>query len=899
VLTPWRRAPLLLVRRPGVAAALAAAAFVAVLPAAAAPLFLSAAQNATLHRQVSTTCPSAVGVRISSLLALSPAPFLTPGSEVFRRRGEAAAAAAAPGLTTPVVSMISDANAEPVGRPSRAPNVRGLTLVGSNDYTGHLIAVEGPVGNGIWVPDQFAAAQGLRVGDQLRLSRRSQVAQRYEGLAEPTTYDVPVAAIYRDLRSLPDQPRWCSMRDLYRGRPGQEFTNEPVLPMALVDTGTFLAAGDAMQLRAIHAIEYALVDPGQPAPDAAALAARIGRMQTDLFTGENQDVLGTDFFNRTTFASGLDRMVRRADLVRSGLLPPVVPITAAGTAVGLAVVAAAAVFWVQRRRQELLVLSAHGVGARALGVKGVLEALPAVLVGGAAGWAAAWALVRWTGPSPILSADAVPRASVAAAATTLVALLLVGMVAAARCRGLADQPGTHTRHLGWGRLPWELLPLAAAPAAWVLLAEARTADVEGGVGDVAHIPARLLVVPILVIAGVVLLVGRLGARRLRRRGLARTPVRPAALLAWRRIVRDATTTAVLAGATAVPIAMAAYGAAVTDSIRTTADAEVRLLLGSDVVATLSQGAATATAPPAVPDLPTLAGRTTQVTRLNAQHLGDLTVDVLVVDPATFASGAYWDDRMPGPTLADAMGLLRPGPVPAVVASSTVATGDATLNLLGELVPVEVVSARLLPGEQAGYPLVLMHRDAVPAAARDGGRQLWVRGNPVDVQDTMVAAKVPLARLVTADDLQVGALHEPVTFTFQYLIALSVFTGLIAVVGLLLYLESRTATHRRAYVLLRRLGLRAGAHRRALLVELGGPVLLGLVVGLGLAAGLASGLAAYFDIESSQPPGAILVLPYPLAGVVAATALVVATGAALLAHRRISRANPAEVLRDVA
>jgi len=76
------------------------------------------------------------------------------------------------------------------------------------------------------------------------------------------------------------------------------------------------------------------------------------------------------------------------------------------------------------------------------------------------------------------------------------------------------------------------------------------------------------------------------------------------------------------------------------------------------------------------------------------------------------------------------------------------------------------------------------------------------------------------------------------------------------------------------------------------------VLIGLGIGIGLAAGLAYGLGDYFEIDKSMPPGTILVLPYAMTGLVTATALVVAIGAALLAHRRISRAKPAEVLRDV-
>jgi hypothetical protein len=87
------------------------------------------------------------------------------------------------------------------------------------------------------------------------------------------------------------------------------------------------------------------------------------------------------------------------------------------------------------------------------------------------------------------------------------------------------------------------------------MASARTVEgSDGGVGDVAHVPARLLVVPILAIGGGALLAGRAAATWLRARGLQGRPRRAAALLAWRRMVRDATATALLAGATAVPIA---------------------------------------------------------------------------------------------------------------------------------------------------------------------------------------------------------------------------------------------------------------------------------------------------------------------------------------------------------
>ena len=74
-----------------------------------------------------------------------------------------------------------------------------------------------------------------------------------------------------------------------------------------------------------------------------------------------------------------------------------------------------------------------------------------------------------------------------------------------------------------------------------------------------------------------------------------------------------------------------------------------------------------------------------------------------------------------------------------------------------------------------------------------------------------------------------------TYTFQYLIAVNVFAGLVVAAGLLLYVEARTPVYRRGYVLLRRLGLRRRAHLAALMLETGLPMGAGLLFGLLLAA----------------------------------------------------------------
>lgn len=920
-LTPWRRGPLLLASRPGVAVALFAAALVAALPTAAAPLFLSSAEHATLHRQINQTCDWQVGAQFTGEAA--PAiPFTfdpvlgaddVVGAQRYRQRHEAVAAHQVDGLTDPVSTGYADANAELIDRPLPYPDLRGLRLLARPDATEHVEVIAGPAGAGLWLPHEHAQRQGIEVGDELTLTSRSPEPGVWEltgpGRVAPAPEPVtlPVAAIYRDLRTTPTTGYWCGVEHAYAGTPAQRADPDAViLPTALIDTDTLLSVGERTQLVLTQVVELAVADPRLTAPAAATIASDIETLRTAMFTG-HPELFPAGSADDTEFSSSLDRFQRRAELVRTGLLPPVLPITAAGTLVGLAVAAAAAVFWVQRRRRELAVLAAHGVGTGALGLKAAVEALPAVVAGTAAGWAAAWLLVTGVGPSPVLAPGTLPAAGATAAGVGLVASLLIGGLAANRARGLTDtRPVTH-RVGWWRRLPWELALVAAAPVAWLLLAGAEVTDPgAGGVGSVAHVPARLLVTPILAVTGGSIFGARLAARWLHRRGPRRTPAGPARLLAWRRAARTAAATATLAAATAVPVAMAAFGATATDSIRTTADAELQYSLGSDTVLSYPRPFERELddLPPPPPVPAALADRSTEVLRLNQQQLDGLIVDVLAVDPDSFPTGAFWDDRIPGDSLRDATARLTAGSPATIVASRRITPGPATLHIRHEQVPVEVAATRPLPGAQAAYPMVLVHRDLVGQALSERTQQsftpqLWISGKPRQSLATIADAELPMSRVVTIDDHRGGAVHEPVTYTFQYLIALSGFTGLIGAVGLLLYLESRTGTHRRGYVMLRRLGLAAAAHRRALLLEVGAPVLAGLLAGVGGALAVAYGLHGGFDINPRRFPDALLVLPTTMAVAVGGAALAIAAGASLLAHARIRRADPAEVLRDTA
>jgi putative ABC transport system permease protein len=541
---------------------------------------------------------------------------------------------------------------------------------------------------------------------------------------------------------------------------------------------------------------------------------------------------------------------------------------------------------VQRRRRELTVLAAHGVGPVPLGMKGLLEALPALVAGAVLGWWAALLLIRGVGPTSVLTAEARPRSLLVGGAALAAALVVVAVAAGMRSRWLTDVMTRHRRVRVFA-LPWELLLVAAGAAAWHLMDDS-TQTSKDGFGAVAQVPGRLLIVPILVIIGLAAFGGRVGTRWLRRRATRPGSRRPALFLAGRRLSREAAIAAMLAGATAVPIAFAAYGATVNGSVRATLQAEAGFMVGADVVVTLSQ-------PAEVPSA--LAGRTTKVTRVSSVLVGGIQTDILVVDPATFLRDAAWDDRPIGVDGDDAMRIVRDG---GAVGARPLKTGEQKLTYVGREYPaMRVTATDALMASQGSYPTMLVSADTAGELLERGTPQLWIRGDAAEIRQTFTGAGLPVSRIVVARDLYSDTVFEAVTYTFEYLAALSLLTGLITAVGLLLYLESRAPSHRRAYALLRRMRLRAGSHRAALAVELSAPLLAGLVGGTAMAFAIVAVVSDEFEINTTMPPGTVVAIPYTALAVTAAAVVVIALLAIGYAQRRVGRATPGEVLREVA
>ncbi len=871
---PWRRGPFLLLRRPGVFLALTAACFVATLPAAAAGPFVSASRHATLRDEIRQACPSYVGDWITN----APAPperadassdfvfrsMVARYNDVMRDANTAAAGALSPGAVTQVIVLPTAGN-------------KTIDLVDRPRFQHNVTVLSGPSGSGVWVPDSYATDAHLKVGSTVT----------YLG-ATGQTAGIRVAAIYRDLRSEPHRPFWCALSNLWNAQTG--FTDAPP-PMILADDATVArVAKPGAQFGAVRFLEFSF-PPTQPTIDQAKRAVvAVAHVNSALEISRTQQQASDPTLAYST--SDLRDFLPRADLAADAMRPAIAPITAIGVGVGLAVVAAAGVFWVLRRRQELTVLSAHGMSARSLGVKAAIEALPALVIGAAAGWALAVSLVRAAGPSSIVSSYSLRESVQAVIATFLGAVIVVGVVAALRSRSLADERATR-RLPHFGRLPWELVLIAAAPIVWQRLGGSvvTNGNANGATaGLVVHVPERLLVVPILAIVGAFVFAGRLWMLALHRRRSGRGRSIPR-FLAGRRVVREAAVAAILAIAAAMPVSLAVYGAAITNSVQTTLTAKTELFAGSDVVLTLQRPA---------PIPPVFAGHATIVERLNGVQVNGLSTDLLGIDPATFTQGAYWNNQITGASLAD---IIKPladtgtlAAPKAIVARSTYSGPTQIDTETGAPMEFDVQPIETLPAQHSSFHTALVNRDLI-AKAPAALYQLWIRGDVTTILNAVSATGLRTKYVQTAEDATVNSVYEPLTFTFEYLTALSLLCGVIALVGLLLYLESRSPGHRRAFVMLRRMGMHAGSHWRAVLWELGTPLAVGLITGLG-----ASSIAAYtlrhnFDVDPSLPPGGLLTLPIAAMIGIAVAVVVVTFAASGYAQFRVVRTNPSEILRD--
>jgi putative ABC transport system permease protein len=874
--SPWLRGPLLLLREPMAAIAVVAATAVLGLVVAAGPLFVSSVGTAALHDAAAKQC------RQDNQISVVNASGVTVGAQVAGPQPEAAVAAGDPvvraafaraGLPAPLVTRYASVS---TGDTSGALPAE-VGLFAAPGALEHVRLLSRVPGTGVFLTDTYAARLGLRAGDRLPIARGSlRIAGTYRNL-DTASYRTVLPAF------------WCHWRDLI-----VTSASSAPPPFVLTDPATLAATPGAR-------IEAEWTSPTDIDSMTVAGARRLAAAGRTLFTAGQLQLTNAEspvagYAERTQ----LDFNLQLTTKLQGAVGTPVLAIAAAGAALSLVLVAGAVLFWIQRRRAELTLLAARGVGPAALGLKAVAElALPAA-AGCAAGWAGGLGLLPLLGPSTLTEPGAPARALLAAAvswAATLAVVLLVATLALGEHR-IRDHPALRLAPVG-------AVVALLGVAGWLVHNAGLTRSVLPGV---YRIDPALLLAPVLGLTGLVLASALLAAAPLQR---ARSAARRASVPVFAAVNRTAAARgpliAVICGL-AIPVALAVYAAGFTVSAAATVTAKAQTYTGALVALALRLQ---------VGELPDLAGAATPVSYTLGQATtadpptttdggaGGTEVELLGVDPRTFADYAYPERGLTGTPLPDLLRRLTDrtadGPAAALLVGNWIEPAPTAVQVRSTSLPITVVDrAPAFPGIRYPYrPAIVVNLAAVADLDPFGNwsNELWT-----DQAHAPTVLAALSQQSVLTDDVQQPATFLdaagllPVTWTFQFLQAVAVLVAAVSAAALLLFLSARQQRQQAAYVLMRRMGLTRGTSLRSLLLELG--ALTGWAWVTGAATGVVALLVATrnIDVDPGYLPPTLLRLPTAVILSTAAGLAVIAAALAAWTQRRSDLAQPAAVLR---
>ncbi len=755
--------------------------------------------------------------------------------------------------------------------------VRPVQLVARDRFPDHVdvITRDGRSG-GVWFPESLAAVLTLSAGDDVRLS------------SEGRSVDVRVAGVYRDLFVGEQDAFWAPLASHIYPAATEDV---PPPSVVLADRATFLSIGTVLELFGDLSwdIRLARADRNLGYDAASAAASGIRRLMGDVATPESP--VGAALQAPSTHSPILD-VVGDARATHDSVAGPLRTFSIAGVVAALVGLVASSVYGVRRRRTEVRLLDALGVSPGGLGARALVEAILPIAAGAIAGWAIARVGVGAGGPSPSIDRSAIDASIRQLVLASVAGAAVVGVASANAVRTEITPSGTRLRAVA--RAPWEVAVLVLAAAALYEILSRGTGPAVSPDGTV-HIDAFLLLFPVLFIAGSAGLAVRLLVRGLRRasRPAASWPV--PLYIATRRLSSSPRTAVLLTTAAALSVGILGYAGTIGRSLDLATFDKARLGVGADVVV----GA------PGLVDLPPTAGlHATNVIRFLASARGSGTdVTILGVDPSTFASAAFWDpgfaDRPLDELLRDLNSAGSSLPVLVVgEGADEVEVGGFRIGLS------RVADVRAFPGQARGTTLVvstptlrrILAAHGISLGSLGVSYAVWVHG-PVARAVVYVEGLGLSSTAVRTTAAFVGApTFRAISSTFLFMELLGVLAAVVALLGVLLYLQARQHARLVSYAVSSRMGLSRRAHRGAVFLEIGAVLLASAVVGGSLALVAGALLSPWVDPLPSLPPSPSFRPPIGLFAAIGLAVPITGAVATFLVQRRADRANVAEELR---
>lgn len=895
----WRKAPVALRHFPGVLASLAVASTIVAVAAAAASIYFSAAGSRAAEERVKEATRWTSGLQVG--LA---GPYHGPGvwadlAETDRVLTERAARI--PHLGKRILTMVGqNASLRVAGRP-RQMTVALVRRTNATDHVEKFAWFEGddivvaptetdtygrcraenvaePVTDGVWVASSTAAELDLCPGDRVDIDLGGRTAA------------ADVHGIYLDISATFPGRFWSQLRFAASGQ-------ETIPAYVIAGPNEFGRLQADLEDEGAYVWQFPVEGKTLTLPAAAGLRDDIRRLRRSL--RDPDDPLGARFADDGGSQSLIGNVVPRAERTLDATRGSVELLAAGGVLVALLVMGAAGVYGVRRRRVEFMALVARGMSPMALGSKAGLEALLPAIAGGAAGWYLCTWIVRLLGPSDRIDAGAAVGGALRAAVAVVTGLLLLSLVtgwSAGHAFGDRRISGRLRVRQLLAAIPWDLVLLGLAYASY------RQLETRGGIRAAStgapEVDPFMLLFPLFFIAGATGLATRVMRMAFGRLRSAGRHWSPSPSLATRRLASESGIALLLVTICAASIGLLVYSATLVSSGAATVDAKALVFVGSDIATPLGPASG------APDDLPF---PTTVVRKIEGRYLGNLDpVDVLGVDTETFASAVFWDESFSDKPLEDLMRdldgsteqKLRAYVVGHIPEGSTLSVGGATPD-------VEVIDElSAFPGMASIRPLIVTEREVLDAVGSGsvyqgaGTRELWAKGDPQRILRELGDTSLPLTGTTSIEDVRRSTSLLPLTWTFGFLQALGVATGVISLVGIVLYLQSRQRSRVVTNALVRRMGLTAAGQRASMALELAAMMLMAFIVG-SLVAMLAARFAyPQLDPLPSVPPDPILDFPVILVAVVGLIVLSISPIGGWRVQRSADRANVAEVMRLV-
>jgi putative ABC transport system permease protein len=875
-ITRMRRA--LRANRPLVAAFVVAGLLVA-FSSASAVVFTAAAGSAAFKDQVASMTPLGAGLEVMRR-GSGHEPKQT--SVLARHRARTAAVARSLGESSSAGSVVSTLSSSTVEAARGAKSI-DIVLMARTGATRHVRRLAGG-GDGIWLADSVASYLGVVPGDVIAI---------HGGFADAPRPPrrIRVGAIYRALWKGEANDYWSNFsHEIYPPRRG----DPDMLP-----TFAFLPAEQLVPLHEAiggHTFDERWEVPVRPGSmtlgRARSLADRFGRIGEELASPRSglSNTLGCNLgpFSGVSCSttSSLRAAVGLADRNASAVAGSSALLGSIGTAVALAVAAAGGFFLVARRRGEMRYRFTRGEPTSVFALRTGLESLPAIGVGGIAGFVAVIAVVRAFEPHASFDAASLRRAAaVAAGALLLAGALLVAAACVAFVRQFRLPRQSRSR---WQRAPWELVPAAAGISLLLTLHASRAGDSRPGIAAYA--------MPLLVVAG-------FGGALLRFARLVVARARPGSLplfLAVRRMSSGSSLAGLLTVVVAVASGVLFYGLGVRESLAQGTHAKAMVAIGGDVQGTISVDST-------LPPLPFPATKVTVA--YGGIALGSATgdqADLLLVQPAQLAHVIHWNQawgaspRQLLPRLARSSGA----PLAVIVAGGGAGKQPGAAWIAGERVPLRVVGrVRAFPSMSTDRPLLIASADAfahLGAAAAEISSTafgyVWARGDERQVERVLGGPPIGADYLLTRHDILGDREVVAASRSYGFLVLLGGASGALALLGLLLYLYARQRSQTLASALLRRMGLRPAAELGSLVFEVAAILALAALIGASVALATLRVVVGSLDPLPQYPPTPDPATPWLALAGAPVLVIVVALLAAGLAQRGSRRANVVEELR---